>query len=162
MSDKSPQSSALNLATLSGGEIAAGLSAGKIGLTEVVAHLNSRLLPAEGQAAVYGALASNPSVMQAVILSQASLQAKAKPTKESKAARFAWRASGKRNVTILPPQPGVEKGDPAKGWCLTSPPEAWLAILDRADEVRAVCAAALAVETDTLAAEILAKAGVGE
>jgi hypothetical protein len=161
MSDKSPQSSALNLATLSGGEIAAGLSAGKIGLTEVVAHLNSRLLPAEGQAAVYGALASNPSVMQAVILSQASLQAKAKPTKESKAARFAWRASGKRNVTVLPPQ-SVAKGDPAKGWCLTSPPEAWLAILERADELKAVCTAAMAVETDTLAAEILAKAGVGE
>lgn len=152
----STENAVQSLKTMSGAEIAVGLSAGKLPLADVVAHLSSRLLPAEGQAAVYGALAANPAVMQAVILSQAALASKGKSDgSDKKTRRTMWRAAGKRNVSILPPK---ETG----GWTLTSTPAGWKFIIENLDSLKAALAECETVSADTLAAEILAKGGSAE
>uniref|UniRef100_A0A7C2PI29 J domain-containing protein n=1 Tax=Schlesneria paludicola TaxID=360056 RepID=A0A7C2PI29_9PLAN len=78
-------SQAPSLSAMSGAEIAAALSSGKVDLTSVVAHLGSRLLPPDGQTAVYAAVVvANPEVLKAVVVAQAALAAKAKPEQESR------------------------------------------------------------------------------
>lgn len=78
-------SQAPSLSAMSGAEIAAALSAGKVDLTSVVAHLGSRLLPPDGQTAVYAAVVvANPEVLKAVVVAQAALAAKAKPEQEAR------------------------------------------------------------------------------
>lgn len=131
--------SAVDLATLSGAELAVAIRSGKTDVNSVVAHLANRLLPAEGFGALLASGALPPEFFGAVMLAQSALQQKTPAKSAMPAIRATVSASGKRIVCVQPPK--TCKGS----YVLTNPPETWLWILDNAAMIKTAVADAQAI-----------------
>ena len=140
------------LATMSAAELAACLTAGKIDLTTIAAHLNSRKV-GEAVADLVPVLPHLGALTGAVMLAQQALH-QSKPSRAEMAP--IRRSKGSRNVTVHPPV-SRDDGQSGKAWALTAPRAAWRWIVAHVDELKSVCDAADKAEESVIAAELVKK-----
>lgn len=141
--------SALDLSSLSAVELSAALTAGRVDLVSLVAHLSTRRI-GETIADLVPLLPLLGEYTAAVMLAQQSLHQK--PQTGSKLAPVR-RSQGSRNITVHPPTQDEGK----KQWALTAGRAAWRWIVQHAAEIEAACADADKVETAIVAKELAEK-----
>jgi hypothetical protein len=140
------------LSSMSAAELAIALQSGKVDLTTVAAHLNSRKL-GESVADLVPLLPHLGALTGAVMLAQQSLH-QAKPSRSEMAP--IRRSKGSRNVTVHPPV-NRDDGQSGKAWALTAPRAAWRWIVQHVDELKATCDAADKADDATISAELVKK-----
>lgn len=144
---------AVSLSTLSAADLVIGLQSGTVKPVDAFQQFTTRLFPAGEMGTVYAQLAGiNHEWVGPVASAQAQLAAKSKPASDRKTI---FRAQGKRDICVRPP---VKSADGRSAWTLTSPREAWLWLIDNADQLKAAIAEADRVDDDTLLREAVAKA----
>ena len=142
----------LDLNTLSGADIAVAIRSGKTTVTDVVAHLGNRLLPADQFGQLLASQAIPPEFFGAVMLAQSALQQKKPAASKLPAVRATVSESGKRIVCVMPP-----KDTCAGGYTMTNPPASWLWILDNAAVIREACEKANAITNDEVSKAVADK-----
>lgn len=136
------------LSTLSAVELAAALSAGKVDLVSLVAHLNARKI-GESIADCVPLLPLLGEYTGAVMMAQQAIHQRPERAKLSPIRR----SKGARTLTIHPPT----QDDGKKQWSLTAGRSAWRWIVQHADEILRECEAAEEADGATIAAELVKK-----
>lgn len=140
------------LGSMSAAEMAIALQSGKVDLTTVAAHLNTRKL-GESVADLVPLLPHLGSLTGAVMLAQQILH-QAKPGRSEMAP--IRRSKGSRNVTVHPPTQR-DDGQSGKAWALTANRAAWRWIIQHASELQATLDAADKADDATISAELVKK-----